>query len=76
MKTETMYATMRPWRLFFRVALPGMISMLAMSLYTIVEGIFLGQTLGEGAFAAVNIALPMVMINFLDMLDPPIRYLL
>ncbi len=64
MKTEAMYATMKPWRLFFKVAIPGMISMLAMSIYTIVEGIFLGQTLGEGAFAAVNIALPMVMINF------------
>lgn len=64
MKTEVMYATMKPWRLFFKVAIPGMISMLAMSIYTIVEGVFLGQTLGEGAFAAVNIALPMVMINF------------
>lgn len=63
-KTEEMYATMSPWRLFFRVALPGMISMLAMSIYSIVEGIFIGQTLGEGAFAAVNIAFPLVMINF------------
>lgn len=64
MKTETMYATMAPWRLFFKVALPGMISMFAMSIYSIIEGIFLGQTLGEGAFAAVNIAMPLVMINF------------
>ena len=64
MKTETMYATMPPWRLFFKVALPGMISMFAMSIYSILEGIFIGQTLGEGAFAAVNIAMPMVMINF------------
>ncbi len=64
MKTETMYATMSPWRLFFKVALPGMVSMFAMSVYSILEGIFLGQTLGEGAFAAVNIAMPLVMINF------------
>lgn len=64
MKTETMYATMNPWRLFFKVALPGMISMFAMSVYSVVEGIFIGQTLGEGAFAAVNIAMPLVMINF------------
>lgn len=64
MKTETMYATMAPWRLFFKVALPGMISMFAMSVYSIIEGIFIGQTLGEGAFAAVNIAMPLVMINF------------
>ena len=63
-KAEEMYATMNPWRLFFVVALPGMISMFALSVYSIVEGIFIGQILGEGAFAAVNIAMPLVMINF------------
>lgn len=62
--TEKMYAEMKPWKLFFIVALPGMISMFAMSVYSIVEGIFIGQKLGEGAFAAVNIAMPLVMINF------------
>ena len=59
-----MYAKMRPWRLFFVVAAPGMISMFAMSIYSIIEGIFIGQTLGEEAFAAINIAFPLVMINF------------
>lgn len=63
-KTEEMYALMNPWRLFFKVAMPGMISMFAMSVYSIFEGIFIGQTLGEGAFAAINIAMPLVMINF------------
>ena len=63
-KTEEMYAKMSPWRLFFIVAAPGMISMFAMSIYSIIEGIFIGQILGEGAFAAVNIAMPLVMINF------------
>ena len=62
--TEKMYATMKPWKLFFIVALPGMISMFAMSIYSIIEGIFIGQKLGESAFAAVNIAMPLVMINF------------
>ena len=61
---EKMYATMKPWKLFIVVALPGMISMFAMSIYSIIEGIFIGHTLGEGAFAAVNIAMPLVMINF------------
>ena len=64
LKAEEMYATMNPWRLCFTVAAPGMISMFAMSIYSIIEGIFIGQTLGEGAFAAVNIAMPLVMINF------------
>ena len=59
-----MYATMHPWRLFFTVALPGMISMFTMSIYSIIEGTFIGQTLGEGAFAAINIAFPLVLINF------------
>ena len=62
--TEKMYATMNPWKLFFIVALPGMISMFAMSIYSIIEGVFIGQKLGESAFAAVNIAMPLVMINF------------
>lgn len=63
-KAEIMYATMYPWRLFFTIAMPGMISMFAMSIYSIVEGVFIGQILGEGAFAAINIAMPLVMINF------------
>lgn len=63
-KAEIMYRTMSPWRLFFVVALPGMISMFAMSIYSIIEGAFIGQKLGEGAFAAVNIAMPLVFINF------------
>ncbi len=62
--TEKMYATMKPWKLFFIVALPGMISMFAMSIYSIIEGVFIGKKLGESAFAAVNIAMPLVMINF------------
>ena len=62
--TEVMYATMDPWKLFFRIALPGMISMFTMSIYSVVEGMFIGHQLGEGAFAAVNIAMPLVMINF------------
>ena len=64
MKAEEMYSSLNPWRLFFIVAMPGMISMFAMSIYSIVEGIFIGQVLGEGAFAAINIAMPLVMINF------------
>lgn len=64
MKAEEMYASMKPWRLFFTIALPGMVSMFAMSIYSIIEGVFIGQTLGENAFAAINIAMPLVMINF------------
>ncbi len=62
--SNRMFATEPPRRLFFKVALPGMISMLAMSLYSIIEGAFVGHILGEAAFAAINLAMPFVMINF------------
>lgn len=62
--SKEIFATMKPWRLFFVVALPGMISMFAMSIYGIIEGMFIGKTLGEAAFAAVNIAFPVILINF------------
>ena len=62
--SKTMFATMSPWKLFRTVALPGMVSMFAMSIYSIFEGIFIGQKIGGAAFAAVNIAMPLVMINF------------
>ncbi len=64
MESNSFFSTAKPLRLFFRVALPGMVSMLAMSLYSVIEGSFIGRLLGETAFAAVNIAMPFVMINF------------
>ncbi len=63
-QSNQFFATARPLRLFLTVALPGLISMLAMSLYQAFEGAFVGQTLGEAAFAAVNIGFPVVLINF------------
>lgn len=48
--TEVMYASMRPWNLFFFVALPGMISMFAMSVSTalVFPVIILGACWGFG----------------------------
>lgn len=63
-QSNEFFATARPRRLFFIVALPGLISMLAASVYSIIEGIFVGHLLGEAAFAAMNIAMPFVFINF------------
>lgn len=53
-----------PVKLFFLAAIPGGISMLAASLYGILDGVFIGQILGETAFAALNLAFPFVIINF------------
>jgi len=50
--------------LFFTAALPGAVSMVASSLYNVSEGLFVGRFLGSAAFAAVNLALPLVIINY------------
>lgn len=63
-KSNRLYAEMPPVRLFFHAAVPGVISMFAMSIYSIIEGIFVGQFVGGDAFAAINLAMPLVMINF------------
>lgn len=52
------------WRLFFIAAIPGALSMLASALYGLFDGIFIGNFVGETAFAAINIAFPLVIINF------------
>lgn len=44
-----------PLRLFFVAALPGAISMLASALYQLIDGILVGQYLGDTAFAALNL---------------------
>ena len=53
-----------PVKLFFIAAIPGAVSMLASSLYGLLDGIFVGRILGETAFAALNLAFPFVVINF------------
>ncbi len=61
--SNTFFATAKPLTLFWRVAIPGLISMLAMSLYQAFEGGFVGNLVGKDAFAAVNLGFPIVMIN-------------
>lgn len=62
--SNRIYEEMPAVRLFFHAAIPGVISMFAMSIYNIIEGIFVGQFVGGDAFAAMNLAMPLVMINF------------
>ncbi len=53
-----------PTKLFFRCAIPSMITMAFGSLYQIADGLFVGRFIGEDALAAVNIVMPVIMIVF------------
>lgn len=60
----SLYTNTPPLRLYLKIAVPGAIGMIAASLWGLLDGIFVGQLLGETAFAALNLAFPFVMINF------------
>lgn len=64
MNSLNLYAKTTPVKLFFLIAIPGAISMIASSLWGLFDGIFVGNLLGEAAFAALNLAFPFVLINF------------
>lgn len=64
MTNQTLYLQTKPSRLFLKAALPGAISMLVSSLYTIFDSMFVGRFVGTTAFAALGLAFPLVIINF------------
>ena len=61
---QRLFETLSPTRLFFRCALPSMVSMAVISLYTVADGIFVGRYVGPGALAAVNLVMPLLLISF------------
>ena len=64
MNASTLFSQTPPRKLFFLAAIPGAVSMLASALYQTLDGVFVGQFIGELAFAALNLAMPFVIINF------------
>lgn len=59
-----MFEKLHPTKLFFRCAVPAMLSMVFSALYVIIDGIFVGRFIGENALAAINLAMPFVNISF------------
>ncbi len=64
MNSDALFIKTPPLKLFFLASIPGAISMLASALYQTIDGVFVGQFLGATAFAAINLAMPFVIINF------------
>lgn len=62
--SKKLFAHTPPVKLFFLASIPGAVSMLASALYQLLDGIFVGQFLGGTPFAALNLAMPFVIINF------------
>ena len=52
----------KPGAVFVRFAIPQMIGLLFNSVYTIVDGVFIGHRLGREAMAAAAVAVPLIEI--------------
>jgi len=61
MRTEQ-FLTMSPTKLFFRCAIPAVITSVFGALYSMVDGFFVGRYIGEDALAAINLIMPIIMI--------------
>lgn len=58
------FRTLPPTKLFFRCAIPSMITMAFGALYQIADGLFVGRFIGGDALAAINLIMPIIMMVF------------
>ena len=58
------FEKMPPTKLFFRCAIPSMVTMAFGALYQIADGLFVGRFIGQDALAAVNLIMPLIMMVF------------
>lgn len=63
-ESEELFAKTSPGRLFLRAAIPGAAGMLVSSSFEVVDGILVGTFLGERAFAALHLSIPIIIIGF------------
>jgi len=61
-KNQKMLATEKIPKLLFKQSLPAIVGLLVMSLYNVVDTIFIGQSVGAIGIAALTIASPIQMI--------------
>lgn len=52
------------FRTILRYAIPSVVSMWIFTIYTMVDGIFIGKYVGPLGLAGVNIAMPLINLTF------------
>lgn len=61
---QELFGTTPPKKLFIKLAIPSLVSMLFSSIYMMADGIFVGKVIGSKALAAINLVFPIIMIVF------------
>lgn len=61
---QELFGTSPPKKLFIKLTIPSLISMLFSSIYMMVDGMFVGTLIGSKALASINLVFPIIMIIF------------
>lgn len=61
---QEIFGTASPKKLFVKLAVPSLISMLFSSIYMMADGMFVGKVIGSKALASINLVFPIIMIVF------------
>ena len=61
---QELFVITPPKKLFIKLAVPSLISMLFSSIYMIADGMFVGKIIGSKALASINLVFPIIMIVF------------
>ena len=61
---SSIFIKLPPTKLFFRCAIPSMVTMVFGALYQMADGLFVGRFIGQDALAAVNLVMPVIMMVF------------
>ena len=64
MDNKKLFLHTKPSKLFLKASIPGGISMLMASVYTVFDAIFVGKFVGSIALGGLGLAMPLVIINF------------
>ena len=61
---QELFGITPPKKLFAKLAIPSLVSMLFSSIYMMAYGMFVEKIIGSKALAAINLVFPIIMIVF------------
>ena len=61
--TRSMLLNDSPWSLVAKLSIPAIIGMVVVGLYNLMDGVYVGQMIGDKAMAAVSVSYPFTLAN-------------
>lgn len=63
MNTRAMLLSDSPWKLVAKLSVPAIVGMVVVRLYNFMDGVYVGQMIGDRAMAAVSVSYPFTLAN-------------